>query len=163
MLDDTTGSTRFAALDRRTLLRAGAWAAPVLVVAAAVPAASASPISPGLERQGSITAQGIGVQVRAYALGGAFLPGCYIELIITSTGDVLNPAASPSAGWEFTSASNETIVARYLTEVSGNGFNATYFQHAFTETAGPASVSLSGHITGTSVNEFVGGPLVGPQ
>ena len=163
MLDDTTGSTRFAALDRRTLLRAGAWAAPVLVVAAAVPAASASPVDPGLNANGNVFAWELDVSPNAYAMGGSFNEKSYVQLIIGSNTGVLNPTATPPAGWVFVSASSTAIVAQFSTAVNSLNFNTSPFRHAYVTEAPLRSVTVSGRITGTTVTDFVGGPLVGPQ
>ncbi|MFE5407286.1 hypothetical protein [Microbacterium sp. NPDC056569] len=163
MLDDTTGSTR-PALDRRTLLRTGAWAAPALVVAAAVPTASASVVNPVMGGAFSIFDGGLDGNVSARYESGSWTSSNLAQITITSTAGVLGePTAQNLNGWQVITRSPTSATLQYPAAPTGNYWTSPFLAwFPFTSAPSAASISINGLIAGTRASGFEGGPVVGP-
>lgn len=130
MLDNTTGSTRVPALNRRTLLKTGAWAAPVLVLAAAVPAARAS------ETWSADVLDAPTFAVNSYVAGEIGV-ALQIRYDFNSWGSLGTAPATPPAlatvAWKVTASGPETVDIDSGTETIGSYESTDY---RFREVAG---------------------------
>ena len=165
MLDDTTGSQGFRTLDRRRLLRAGVWAAPRVVVAAAVPAASASPVNPVMGGAFSIFDGGLDGNVSARFESGSWTADNLVQITVTSAGGVLGtPTTEDLNGWQLLTQSATSTTLQYPIAPSGNYWTSPFLRWIpFTSAPAAGSISINGRISGTTANGFEGGPIVGPR
>ncbi|MDR7112885.1 hypothetical protein J2X03_002782 [Microbacterium trichothecenolyticum] len=165
MLNDTTGSRGFRTLDRRTLLRTGAWAAPAVVVAAAAPAASASPVNPVLRGAFTIYSNGVNGNVFAHYASGNWETDNYVQITIVSAGGVLGtPTAGDLTGWQLIQQSATAATLQCLTSPNSNDWTSPFLRWVpFTAAPLPRSISIDGRILGTTASGFADGPIVGPQ
>ncbi|MFC8682654.1 hypothetical protein ACFT30_14140 [Microbacterium ureisolvens] len=161
---DSATATQTSGISRRALLRTGAWAAPVIMVAAAAPAASASVTNPQLSGSFSIYSNGLQGNAFAQFESGTWEPDNLVQITIASTAPVLgNPDQTQLNGWIIVTQSPTSVTLQYPSPPTGNFWTTPYLNwFAFDGAAPVGSVTVNGLITGTTANGFSGGPITGP-
>lgn len=163
MLNDTTGSRGFRTLDRRTLLRTGAWAAPVLVLATAAPAAAASAVNPVITGAFSFFPGGVGGNVFVKYEGGEWQANNLIQVTIASADGVLGtPTTQELGGWNALALLAGSATLQYPVAPPSDDWTAPNLWIPFTAPPTAASVSINGQILGTTATGFEPGAIVGP-
>ncbi|WP_243075650.1 hypothetical protein [Microbacterium sp. SS28] len=141
-----------------------------MLLAAAVPAASASVVGPGtvgINANLSIYTNGVSGNPRPYGFDGAeFDPTKnFLQVTITSSGGLLasTPTTTQLNGWVVLSATPTTAILQWPAGLTGFGVDTTTFTYPFTGDAAVQSIQVKGAITATTATNFDDGTVTGPS